>query len=204
MRTVTVLSAALAIAACEDTAGPSGSVPPGSLTLNYEGSVSGTFQASGALELEDGRAQGGSFAAAGENHFFPGQKLTLAAFSPAATHEPTFLALTIPAVQGPASIEIDANCLDARQCARALLFFGVGPDRPHEDLEPKSEHLTCELESGTIELLPAPADRIRGTISGEGYCVFDPREDALMPFRVRSGSFDVPIWWEYRPAVEIH
>jgi hypothetical protein len=84
------------------------------------------------------------------------------------------------------------------------LFFGVGPDTPHEDLDPKSEHMTCELESGTIELLPAAADRLRGTISGDGYCVLDPRVDPLLAFRIRSGSFDVPVWLAYRPAVEIH
>src|SRR5688572_30479944 len=104
------LSAALALAACSDTVGPSGALPPGSLSLSYGGAVAGTFEAAGALELRDGRSLGGSFAAAGENLFFPGQKLTLAAFSPAATHEPTFLALTIPAVGAPGSIEIDANC----------------------------------------------------------------------------------------------
>jgi hypothetical protein len=204
MRIMAVLTAALALAACDDTSGPSGSVPLGTLSFNYDGAVSGTFQASGALELEDGRAQGGSFAAAGDNVFFPGQKLTLAAFSPAARNEPTFLALTIPAVEAPASIAIDANCADPNDCARALLFFGVGPDHPHEDLDPKSEHLTCELESGTVQLLPASSDRIRGTVSGDGYCVFDPRTDPYLPFHLRAGSFDVPVWLAYRPAVEIH
>jgi hypothetical protein len=175
-----------------DVSGVSETIEPGTMTFVYGGAVSGAFAAEGA-PLVDARARPlfGTWAAAGLSPFIGG-KLVVAGFSGQRENEGVHLALSVPRVEGPATIRIDTNCLDPG-CSSLYLLVGADPRNPHG-----TKDLTCDMIKGTLQITSISADRVAGTFSGEGFCVAHIRKDPFIPFTVQNGSFDVDIVEELR------
>ena len=197
-----MVGSGVVLVACETSTGPSVTLPAGFLETEYAGSVEGTLGVTGELRLDEGRVARQPFAAAGANRHAPDDKLTVVAFQPTGNTEGTYFAITVPDVPAGTSVPIDVNCLEL-DCSSTLLFFGVGPNRPHEDVNPDVDR-ACWIDSGTLTVTERTQDRVEGTFSGEGGCVFDNRTDPVTEFSVEAGSFDVPISFLYRPRIDLH
>lgn len=202
-RTIATISALalLGVAGCDSTTGPDLTLPPGDLLVAYSGTVDGVLSAEGALRLDDGRVTEREFAAAGANQYSPAEKLTVVGYLPGEDGEGTYFAISVPDLPAGTIAPIDVNCFDL-ECSATLLFFGVGPDRPHEDVEPEVD-LACWINEGTLEITANDGERVAGTFSGTGNCVHEQPTDPLTPFEVDLGSFDVPVSRTYEPRIDL-
>lgn len=196
-----VLAGVLSATACETSTGPTVTLPAGFLEVEYSGSIEGMLSVTGDLRLDEGRLERRSFAAAGANRFTPDEKLTVVAFQPTGTSEGTYLAITVPDLPSGTSVPIDVNCFEL-ECSSMLLFFGVGQNRPHETVDPDVDR-ACWIETGTLLITSRAQDRVGGTFSGSGGCVFDNRTDPVTAFEVVEASFDVPVSFLYQPRVDV-
>ena len=186
---------------CETSTGPSITLPAGFLEMEYTGSIEGMLAVTGELRLDDGRVSRQEFAAGGANLHRPADKLTVVAFQPTGITGGTYFAITIPDVPAGTTVPIDAGCQEPA-CASALLLFGVGPNRPQNDLEP-DVHRECSIDSGTLAVTGRTDDRVEGTFSGTGGCIARGSQDPVFDFAVQDASFDVPISFLFQPRINL-
>lgn len=176
---------------------PTESIEAGSMTFDYAGAVAGGFAVDGAPEVDSrARPRPGTWAVAGTSHFSAG-KVIVTGYGTDAQGRSVLMAFSAPRVTGPATIAIDTNCVTP-ECSSLLLLVGSDPRDPHGTAE-----LTCDMQSGTLQVTSAGADRMAGTFSGEGFCVANVRTDPFIRFTVRNGTFDVDVVEGLRIGVNV-
>ncbi|HEY0021559.1 MAG TPA: hypothetical protein VGB24_01585 [Longimicrobium sp.] len=176
---------------------PTETIEAGSMTFEYSGAVAGSFAADGAPEVDQkARPRPGTWAVAGESHF-SAEKVIITGYSSNAQGQPVLMAFSVPRVTGPATIDIDTNCVTP-ECSSLLLLVGSDPRDPHG-----TSALTCDMQRGTLQVTSAGADRMAGTFSGEGFCVANVRTDPFIRFTVRDGTFDVDVVEGLRIGVNV-
>lgn len=183
-------------------------VASGALSFHYTGGLPGrldgeAFAVNGAPRLDGaGRPDPAPWAAAGthptEGPLVPvGSKLAIVAFSPHGPREGDLVALTIPRVSSPTTVTVDGNCT-AVGCARGLILLGVDPRAPHQGLDG-----SCELVSGTVQVVSVSGGRIRGSFSATGRCTTSVQNGPYHEIDVEQGEFDVQLSEAFRSGLEI-
>lgn len=184
---VGALVLSLALAGCDDPAGPEAA--PGSVTFDFQTSAEVAFDVEGAVRFRRSGALVFRTWAAGA-HPSSGL-LEVGAFRAGAAPEGDLFVLNVPGVSGPATVELRQEC-EVAGCAEGTLVFGA-------ELEPgfPTEDRRCRFTTGTVRV-ESIGRRARGTFSGGGTC-FGP--SGSEPFTVRDGTFDVPVVRGFRITI---
>jgi hypothetical protein len=170
---------AVLIAACEDPSGPGQGAAESRVSIAYTGAVSGSFVGEGSPDPGSApNAQ--TFATA--NRAADGT-VEIIAYGQRGGSRFDLTTITLPdAAVGQAAVEV----CPGETCSSVALALDVG-----RATGSVATH-TCHLDEGSIRVTSITQTRVKGTISGSGFCVPGGGGD-FVDFQVASGSFDVMI-----------
>lgn len=178
-------------AACGD-GGTEPELQTGSLSFSYSGAESGTFAATGPLDVDGGAPTSDGAAAQSYGTTFT----RIAAVRMAGSNQADIIQFALPAVTGPGSFSLDMECLSASYGGFTCPFAVIGLSVPTQSPPPGSPTVLPDglyaFASGTITVTSVTATRIVGTFSGSAQSIeFDPSAGAEV-ITVTNGTFDVP------------
>ncbi len=192
--TRTLLAAAaaalLVLPACSDSTG-SETAARGSMSFQYSGAASGSFNASGSLRRDsNGEMQESEFAAVLRDRqtFEAG----VMAYRPRQQGRGDVAALTLGTLTGPRTLTVDGeSCggIPEQSCPGGILMFNVDVNAEEIDDE-ASIYL---LATGTIQVTEVSGGRAKGTFQGTALDLADIFAENPRTIQVTAGTFDVPI-----------
>jgi hypothetical protein len=167
------------IAACDDPSGPGEASAESRVSIAYTGAVSGTFVGEGSPDLGSApNAQ--TFASATRA---ADGTVEVVAYGQRGGSRFDVTSITIPnAAVGQAAVEV----CPGETCPSVSLALDLG-----RATGSVAAH-TCHLDEGSIRVTSITQTRVKGTVSGSGYCIPGAGGD-FVDFSIASGTFDVQI-----------
>ena len=176
---VAALPLAAFIAACNDPSGPGEGSEDSRVAIAYTGAVSGIFVGEGDPDLSTAPSTQ-TFATA--NRAADGT-VEVIAYGQRGGSRFDLATITIPnAAVGQAAVEV----CPGETCSSVALALDLG-----RTTGSVATH-TCHLDEGSIRVTSITQTRVKGTVSGSGYCIPGAGGD-LVDFQIASGTFDVRI-----------
>lgn len=167
------------IAACGDPAGPGEGGGESRVSISYTGAVSGTLVGQGDPDLS---------AAPNTQTFATASRaadgtVEIVAYGQRGGSRFDLTTLTIPSAEvGQAAVEV----CPGETCSSVALALDLG-----RATGSVATH-TCHLDEGSIRVTSLTQTRVKGTVSGSGYCIPGAGGD-LVDFQIAAGTFDVQI-----------
>lgn len=186
-----VVAAAALLAGCGDPSGSERFDPVGTLSFSYQGAISGTFQATGEMEVDEGAAPTPQ---TGATAYLDQEQVALLAFqAKGATRGDAFALLLGDAETGTLALNPAACQQQAAPDCRVGVFLpdvdvtqvptGEDPGRVTAN--------TFILAIGSVKVTSRSRVRIKGTFSGVALRASDP--SPLNAINITGGTFDLPI-----------
>ncbi len=179
-------AALLVLPACGDSTAPERA--GGSVSFSYEGSLRGSFSASGPLEVDSGGVPHYRSYGAGVKWLSQGTEwVRVVAGAPGAGGRGDVIFLRLPNATGPRTYAVRLIC-EMEPCARA----GFMKDATWSNGQGRFFTMT----SGTIQITDASGGRLRGSFSGVmvDYQDLVSGTYATRQIRIDNGTFDVPVF----------
>ena len=177
------LAAALgSMAACKDSTGSDNNGNNGSLSFNYSGARSGSYQASGQYQSSGTSFAKQSFAVGTNTVLFGTPVALIASYQPTTSSRGDEVILVLEGNAHTGTYSRDFDC-DAN-CAIGFVSYGIDPA-----LDDDTSSDDFSFADGTVTVTSVSNGRMRGTFSGH----MEDDETSLRTVNVVSGSFDVPM-----------
>jgi hypothetical protein len=182
---------AVLLAACGDGTGTEPLDPVGTVRFDYRGAITGSYEASGELPIENGAL---TQPATGASVIRRDSVLAVVAFRQNGGTKGDGFSLLLGALTKTGSYSIDAlGCQTAPGSCRVGVF-ARDLDVAKLTTSPDTAGLTSNayvLALGTVNVTRLTDVRVRGTFSGVAVRASDP--NPLNPVTITNGEFDVPI-----------
>jgi hypothetical protein len=182
LRRFVIVASWAALAGCSDSkTGPTGF--NGTLSFNYSGGISGTFNVTGQMPTSGAGQETSSWAAGEVVTTGTDAGIYAAAISPRSASSHDFVVVIANrTTEGTATIDYD-NCVSV-VCSTVFFDFNASNGGG------LSVAQACYLQTGSVVITDIDDGRIKGTFSGSGVC--ESSTGSFTAFTVTNGSFDVP------------
>jgi hypothetical protein len=155
----------------------------GTVSFTYSGAVSGSYTATGAIQVTGTVPQYGNFAVG----FWEDQWFEVLAHRAGTHPRGDLFTLNVENISGPGSFTIRRDCTN--NCAWVELV-------PNFNWNTFAFERVCELESGSVQVTAINNQRAQGSFSGQGSC-YDMADNRQGSFSISNGSFNIPIMRDF-------
>ena len=179
---VALAAASMALSACGDSTGSSGTTASGSLSFDYTGARSGSYRASGAFQRTSDTTFAKQPFAVGARGTISGVTFVdLLSYQPVDAQTGHMVLIELPNVTAPTTFSLDGSC-DTDDCPLAAVIFDTDPNASEDDSD------LYFFETGTLQVTSVSSGRLRGTFSGTATEFLGDQT-----ITVTNGTFDVPL-----------
>jgi len=175
-------AASIALSACGDGTGSSGTTASGSLSFDYSGARSGSYRASGTFQrTSDSTFAKQPFAVGARGTVSGTTFVDLLSYQPVNAQTGHMVLIELPNVTAPATFSLNGSC-DTDDCPLAGLVFDTDPSASEDSSD------LYFFDTGTLQVTSVSSGRIRGTFSGTATQFLGEQT-----ITVTNGTFDVPL-----------
>jgi hypothetical protein len=178
-----VLAGLSLFAACGGDGGTDPGNQSGSLTFNYSGGTSGTFNASGAVPTNEDDAFTTNWAAGFRDDATQSVVLQAVATRAGGRHDHVIIAID-RVTTGTSNVDVNCDPDFDESCTGLVVFIG-------ETNTTFEYQFLCFLETGSMNISSISNSRVQGTFSGSGFCIDEDFVESS--FSVTGGTFNVAL-----------